>query len=346
MQVEKPIVLDLLDTKAPALSSTDDMPRIETKPDAVAEKKEAPAATPKESPKKEEAKPEEVKTTSESATEHTEEDPGEPAEELQEVKKPPRGVQKRLDELAKREADAVRRAEALQAMLDRELAAKQAPKPEPEKPVSQEDDAPKRPLKTEFVDNPDGYEQAVDDYIAKRASYEATKAVKADRAEQEQQAQQKAIADGNKAVKDAYTGRVEKAKGKYADYHEVAESPDVQVSIPMAHAIMHSEHGPDIAYHLGKNPAEAERISKLSPPLQLVELGLIVASLRAPAKEPVKEPVKEAAKPPVSNAPKPIKPLGAGSEAVSKSPEDESMDEYAARRKKELAAERRPGMRH
>lgn len=344
MQVEKPIVLDLLDTKAPALSSTDDMPRIETKPDAM--NLGAPAAAPKELPKKEEAKPEEVKTTSESATEHTEEDPGEPAEELQEVKKPPRGVQKRLDELAKREADAVRRAEALQAMLDRELAAKQAPKPEPEKPVAQEDDAPKRPLKTEFVDNPDGYEQAVDDYIAKRASYEATKAVKADRAEQEQQAQQKAIADGNKAVKDAYTGRVEKAKGKYADYHEVAESPDVQVSIPMAHAIMHSEHGPDIAYHLGKNPAEAERISKLSPPLQLVELGLIVASLRAPAKEPVKEPVKEAAKPPVSNAPKPIKPLGAGSEAVSKSPEDESMDEYAARRKKELAAERRPGMRH
>lgn len=336
VEVEKKITLDLLDVNAPALSSTSDMP-VEVKADAV------PAAPAKEEAVVE-ATPEAGKTTSESATEHTEEDPGEPAEE---VKKPPRGVQKRLDELAKREADAVRRAEALQAMLDRELAAKVPPKPEPEKPVT-EDDAPKRPSKAEFVDNQEGYDQALDDYIAERASYEATKAVKADRAEQESKAQQKAIEDGQRAVQTAYVGRVEKAKEKYADYLAVAESPEVEVSIPMAHAIVHSEYGPDIAYHLGddarKGGKEAERISKLSPPLQLVELGKIVAKLETPVAKP--EVKAEPIKPPVSNAPKPIKPLGAGSESASKSAEEESMDEYAARRKKELAAERRPGMRH
>lgn len=332
MQVDKPIVLDLLDVQAPALSSTDDMPKVEVKPDAV-----VPAAPPKEEVKA----LEDGKTNSESATEHTEEDPGEPAV----AAKPPRGVQKRLDELAKREADAVRRAEALQAMLDRELASK-AQKPEPAKPApTEEDDVPKRPLKSHFAENQDGYEEAMDQYIADRAAYEATKAVKADRAEQESKAQQKVIEDGNKVVRDAYVGRVEKAKEKYADYHEVAESPDVQVSIPVAHAIMHSERGPDIAYFLGKNPAEAERISKLSPPLQLVELGLIVANLKTPAAAVVAAPVqKEAIKPPVSNAPKPIKPLGAGSEAADKPLEEMSMEEYAAKRGPELR--RRPGMRH
>jgi hypothetical protein len=55
---------------------------------------------------------------------------------------------------------------------------------------------------------------------------------------------------------------------------------------PMAHAILHSEQGPDIAYHLGKNPAEAERISKLAPALQLVELGKIASKLEAPAEAP------------------------------------------------------------
>jgi hypothetical protein len=37
MEIVKPITLDLLDTKAPALSATSDMPVIETKPDASPE---------------------------------------------------------------------------------------------------------------------------------------------------------------------------------------------------------------------------------------------------------------------------------------------------------------------
>lgn len=339
MEVQKNIVLDVLDVQAPALSSTNDMPKVELKADAV-EVKEVPAAAPKEE------KPEAAKTISESATEHTEEVPGEPAEE---VKKPPRGVQKRLDELAKREADALRLADSERQEKLRILALYEGAVKTPEKAEKPavDTDAPTKPLKTEFADNLEGYEAAMDQYIEAKTTFEAQKAVKADRAEQETKAQQQAISDQHKAVRDAYVGRVEKAKEKYTDYLEVAESPDVQVSIPMAHAIMHSEHGPDIAYHLGKNPNEAKRISELSPPLQLVELGLIVAGLKTPS--PVlaaPAPKVESPKPPVSNAPKPIKPLGAGSETAPKSAEDESMDEYAARRTKELAAQRRPGMRH
>ena len=111
----------------------------------------------------------------------------------------------------------------------------------------------------------------------------------------------------------------------------------------MAHAILDHEQGPDIQYFLGKNAAEAERIAKLAPHMQLVELGMIAASLRTPA---TPAPAAEEPPKPITKAPPPISPVSAGKADVSKTPEEESMEEYAARRKKELNAERRPGVRH
>ena len=102
----------------------------------------------------------------------------------------------------------------------------------------------------------------------------------------------------------------------------------------MASAIAHSEEGPEIAYYLGNHPEEAERISKLVPQLQLVELGKIVARLT-----PTDKPKT------VSAAPAPGKPIKASSETTV-SPEEESMEAYASRRKKELAQQYRPGVRH
>ena len=85
--IEQPSTLDVLDTNFPALSSTSDMP-VETKPDAVG----APIV-----PEAEAASPEEADETSvESATTATEEQSG--ADDAA-VKKPPRGVQKRLDQV-------------------------------------------------------------------------------------------------------------------------------------------------------------------------------------------------------------------------------------------------------
>jgi len=70
----------------------------------------------------------------------------------------------------------------------------------------------------------------------------------------------------------------------------------------MAQSIQYSDVGPDIAYHLGTNPKEADRISKLPPILQAKEIGRIEANL---ANNP---PVKRS-----SSAPAPIAPVTARS---------------------------------
>jgi hypothetical protein len=330
MELEQKPTLDLLPANEPALSSTNDMPVIETKPDSQPAPKEE--AKPEAKAEEVKAAPEEGKKSEESAPPETpEDDPAANAEPKDSPKA--KGVQKRIDELVKQREEEKAEKLRLLAMLEQI----QKPKPEEAKPT--EDDAPARPLRTEFADNPNGYDEAMDKYIVELATYEANKAVKADRAEQEKQAHQRAIEQGQKAAQDAYKGRVEKAKEKYSDYQAVAESPDIVVSIPMAHAILQSEHGPDIAYHLGKNPAEAQRIAQLSPPVQLMEMGLIVARLTAPAAKPeVKEPAPQ--KPAVSAAPKPLKPLESKSDPASKAPQDMSMEEYAEYAKRRDAPKR------
>jgi hypothetical protein len=64
--------------------------------------------------------------------------------------------------------------------------------------------------------------------------------------------------------------------------------------------------GPDIAYYLGSNPKEAERISRLSALMQAKEIGKIESKL---ADNP---PVKKS-----SNAPAPIAPVTARSSSGS-----------------------------
>jgi hypothetical protein len=66
----------------------------------------------------------------------------------------------------------------------------------------------------------------------------------------------------------------------------------------MAETIQASDIGPEVAYYLGSNPKEADRIAKLSPYLQAKEIGKIEAKL---AENP---PVKKS-----SSAPTPISPV-------------------------------------
>lgn len=310
MNVETPITLDLLDTPGgPALSSTSDFPVIETKPDAQNEGSppDVPAA-PEEEQSESERQPEG------SATSATEEAPAEPA------KKESRGVQKALDRLTAEREEQRRLAEQereARIRLEERLKLLEERTPEPE-PTT--DDAPVKPNRADYAD-PDAWEQAIIDYADKAAAYNAEKAVKAAREEEKAAADLRAIEDGQRVAREAFEARVQKAKEKHADFDQVASNPDVQVSMPMAHAIIHSEHGPDIQYYLGKNPDEAKRIMALAPPLQLVELGFIVRDLTRPVE-----------KPPVSAAPRPIRPVTPTSE-VQKSLDDMSMDEYVAARK-------------
>lgn len=315
------VKLDILDITSPALSATSDIPTIETKPDSEPVKPESKPA-PKEEAKVEKievAAVDETKKAEESATPETPEDSS-----ASDEPKKAKGVQKRIDELTSNWREAERREEAARQENLRLLALVEKGGKVEEKPAAKEDQEPQKPTRESFGTT-DEYVAALADYADAKASWSSEKAVKEVLAAEARKTEQRQIEAGQKAAQEAYAKRVEAATKEYPDYKEVAESPDVVVSIPMAHAILQSEHGPKIAYHLGKNPEEAKRISALSPPVQLIEMGLIVARLTAPA---ALSPAPQ--KPAISAAPKPLKPLESKSDSVAKDPQDMNMEEYAA----------------
>ena len=108
-------------------------------------------------------------------------------------------------------------------------------------------------------------------------------------------------------ILEAYHEKEEDARSKYDDFEQVAYNPSIRITPMMAEAIQSSEAGPDVAYYLGANPKEAERISRLSPISQAKEIGKLEAKL---VSDP---PVKR-----TSSAPAPISPVtakGSGSAA-------------------------------
>ena len=105
---------------------------------------------------------------------------------------------------------------------------------------------------------------------------------------------------------ESYHDKEEDARNKYDDFEQVAYNPKLPITDAMAQTIQSSDVGPDMAYYLGSNPKEAERISRLSPLQQAKELGKIEAKL---ADNPV---VKK-----TSSAPAPIAPITARSSGSS-----------------------------
>jgi hypothetical protein len=121
--------------------------------------------------------------------------------------------------------------------------------------------------------------------------------------------------------------RVEAFRETHADFDEVAFSDDHQVSPTMRDAIVNTQDGAEIAYWLGKNPEESNRIARLSPNHQILELGRISARLAARPPAPPPRPA--------SAAPAPITPVKAGGKAVEGLRDDLPIEEWQRRRNKE-----------
>ena len=101
---------------------------------------------------------------------------------------------------------------------------------------------------------------------------------------------------------ESYHDKEEEARLKYDDFEQVAYNPKLPITDVMAQTIQSSDIGPDLAYWLGTNPKEADRIARLSPFLQAKEIGKIEAKLSD------NPPVKK-----TTSAPAPIKPVAARS---------------------------------
>lgn len=102
---------------------------------------------------------------------------------------------------------------------------------------------------------------------------------------------------------------------KYEDYEQVVFSlPGNIMNKQLAEAVFETDRPEDVAYYLGKNRAEAERISRLNPRKQAIALGKLESQLEKPKKKTTK-------------APPPINPL-AGAKKSEVNPDDLSPAEW------------------
>jgi len=120
------------------------------------------------------------------------------------------------------------------------------------------------------------------------------------RLEADKLVQQREVAKQQSQVLESYQEREEMARDKYDDFEQVAYNPNLPITNVMAETIQSSDIGPELAYFLGTNPKDAERISRLTPFMQAKEIGKIEAKL---ADNP---PVKK-----TTSAPAPISPVTA-----------------------------------
>jgi hypothetical protein len=131
-----------------------------------------------------------------------------------------------------------------------------------------------------------------DEYVEALADYKANQIFE-QRTHQTQQLtrQQLAQREEQRLLAKAKTD-VEQASKRYADFETVVAS----VFLPTAtlKAMYESEIGADLAYHLGKNPSEMERIQEMSPNSQIRELGKLEAKLAAKLAKPESKQVKNA----------------------------------------------------
>ena len=344
----------------PALSATSDMPEVKAapppvseevntkaKPDAAVEAAAAEKAAA-EAKAKTDAEDPAAKAAAEAAAAEAEkarleaEDPinsDKTPEWLKELaakeRNKARGAESARKVAETRAAEAERKASEASANLTKALEGidtlTKAQAAQISKEAEQNDPRPDR----EKFDAPEAYETALIDWAGRRAALvataEAQKAIEADSKKAADAETQKRVKEQNDKVLSEFADRKAEFIKANPDYVDVVENDDVQISIPMANTILTDEDGPAIAYYLGKNRDEAERISKLPAVQAVAALGRIAARI--------------AAKPAPATKPAPLAPLKTGSEtATRKTAAEESMEEYGARRQREIANEKRTRM--
>lgn len=238
---------------------------------AVEEKAEAPAET--------------EPVAEGEGSEPTEADAAKPQEERKQNPK----LEKRFSEITRQREEARKEAqrerEARMQLEDRlrQLEQKAAPQ------VQQPSDSKPRPEQFK-----DAFE-----YAEALAEYTANLKIQQMKQETEREKFVQTWAEKVKAVKD-----------ELPDFEEmVASASDVVVPDHVRDAIMDSDHGAKLLYHLAENPEVAEKIAKLPPISALREIGKLEARFEAKPQETSTPVVK-------SKAPEPIRPIRASKGAV------------------------------
>jgi hypothetical protein len=205
---------------------------------------------------------------------------------------------KRVSEVIKQRNDARIEAARLQGVIDG-----QATDAKPEPAAEPKD----KPILENFESYQDFTEAMADWTYEKGENAKAAKAI-----ESEQTANQA-----------KFGARLREGEAKHDDFKEVVNQPNLAINDTMIEAMMDADNPDEIAYHLGKNPDEAIRISSLSAAAAGREIGKLDVTLAAPA--PKAEPAPKR----TTNAPPPIEPVNTGAGDITrKDPNNMSMDEY------------------
>lgn len=275
---------------------------------------EGPAAQPAAESPPAEKTPEQLdaekKTADEAAAKEKE---VEEAEEQAVRKKP--WFQRRIDEITKARRDAESRADRLERMVDRLTQQRQHPAEEqrPAQPPEPIQTTRPRPTREQFDFDEDKFVEAVADW-----KYEQREAQMAQKSRQtEQQRNLQAFRQEFETKKASIR---KEGSEKYPDFDDAINSvPGEVFNEETAFIIsMVTEAPPDVAYHLAKNPAEAERISKLPPLVKAYELGKLQTSI---SNRQLRTP----------KAPPPISPVG-GKEPARVKEDDLPIQEWLKRR--------------
>ena len=197
-------------------------------------------------------------------------------------------LEKRFSELTKRAKQAEADKASLEARLQ-ELESRQAPAPQQADPVSE------KPQASQFND--------AFEYAEALAEWSAEKALE----QRDIQEQQRKVDEQRNEVIKSWSAKLEAAKADIPDFDDMVASSNVQVRDEVRDAILESDVGPQILYHLASDDDYANKLAAMPTNKALKELGkLEVQFERKEAPIEKSEPVAR------SKAPAPIKPLTAG----------------------------------
>lgn len=236
-----------------------------------------------------------------------------------ELDKVPKGVQKRIDEITREKYEERRERQRAQERADRleaELAAIRN--------GSQQQHSKQLP---NGAPDPDQFPAGRydPDYLEALTDYKVQQRFEAQR-EQATLQQRKAAIQETEA----------KAREQYPDYNQASEEflthPLARVPA-FTNLVMDTDNPTEIAYFLGKNPVELDKISEMTPSQAARYIGRIEASL---AEKPSEQPKKP------SSAPKPISALSGAknSQVITDLNQAKSMAEYNALRERQLSGKK------
>ena len=123
-----------------------------------------------------------------------------------------------------------------------------------------------------------------------------------------QDAEAKEAQERQKVI-DQWANKVQQAKASLPDFDDIVASSDVVVNDDIRDAILESDVGPQILYHLAENEEVAKKIAGLSAKQALREIGKLEARFEVKETAPETKPIVR------SKAPAPIQPLRGSSPA-------------------------------